>query len=342
MQSTGIHCKVICNDQIRRFQFSGTEFSSLQDQVRKLLGLTSEFVLKYKDNENDMITISSTEELSCAIDISQKNDGGLIRLTVFSVEPTSVTSQIPPNTVPQPEHSREFCHRGRGRGGRWGGNGRWSREGGPPNEQVCKKRFERRRAKLTFKRDMWKAYLSSLEQSGELSPEDERRKQMFQAKVERVEAILADFSLNPGSPSDPLKEPLIPPNELLTGCPAKEKHDEFYPPKDKCARKIFAKKERKCRRKEYKKQVKNSLSEEEKVEIRSLKSQIKVIKPSIWAIQEQLKAKKSEIYVAYQTGQEDKIPELKSEIKRLKEEKMAKKAEIDPLRQRVHQLKSGH
>jgi len=410
-QTTGIHCKVICDDQVRRFQFSGTEFSSLQNQVKQLLGLNREFVLKYKDNEDDMITISSTEELACAIDIntSQKDDRGLIRLTVFFPEPS------PSDLVPFPfehgrgfchrgygpghefshhgfgrdfchrghgrdfshhGHGRDFCHRGHGRdfwphghglenchrgfggfereqgfgfwpqnehgqdfhslehgkgfchrgfgGRRWGGR---CHKGGPfsSDEQWGKNRFEKRREKMTFKRDLLKAYLSSLEQEKELSPIEERRKVMLQAKVQRLDSFLSEFPLN--DKVDTVEKPEF--------CQPKE---EFY---RKCERK-----ERKCERKMHKegkkKEAKDSyLSDEAKAEIHTLKSQIKEMKPALWAIQEQLKVKKSAVKVAYETGQQSKIPELKNEIGKLKIEKRAKKAEIKPLHQRVHQLKSG-
>jgi len=420
-QTTGIHCKVICDDQMRRFQFSGTEFSSLQHQVNQLLGLTCEFVLKYKDNEGDMITISSTEELACAIEISQKDNKGLFRLTVYLSETS--TCPIPPVNVPvHPEHGRDFCQRGRGHGGKWGGRGwhgcheggpsefrfgklsdhndgpdssehpfkgrcgknwspeghpapsdsenpckgrfakrwcheggpdslehpwkgrfekRWSHHGGPASsEHPCRGRFEKRREKITFKRDLFKAYLSSLEQMKELSPEEEMRKQMLQAKVQRLDSILARFS-PPEDKADYL-------SEKSNSCPQKEipvsEDPEFCPPKRMCQRK-FEKRERKCERREHKKEKKETkysfLSEEAKAEINILKSQIKELKPSIWAIQEQLKTKKSAVRAAYDVGELAKIPELRNEIKKLKQEKRAKKEQIAPLCQRVQQLKSG-
>jgi hypothetical protein len=362
-QTTGIHCKVICNDQIRRFQFSGTEFSSLQHQVNQLLGLNREFVLKYKDNENDMITISSTEELSCAIEISQK-ENRLFRLTVFLNEPL-VSCPIPSIHTPiHPEHGRDFCHRGRGG---WGGHG--CHEGGPSEfyfekrlchdngpdfsehpwkgrfekhcnrgptspEHPCKGRFEKRIEKLTFKRDMFKAYLSSLEQVKELSPEEERRKQMFQAKVQHLDSILARFS--------PPKDNHDVPSEKPDSCLWKESEKpNFCPPKHMYHCK-FEKRARKWEKKEHKKEAKNSdLSEEAKAEIITLKSQIKEMKPAIWAIQEQLKNKKSAIRDAFEVGQHAAIPELRNEIWRLKQEKRALKQQIEPLRQRFHQLKGG-
>jgi hypothetical protein len=405
---------------MRRFQFSGTEFSSLQHQVNQLLGLNCEFVLKYKDNEGDMITISSTEELACAIEISQKDNGGLFRLTVYLPE-TSATCPIP--SVNVPIHP---CYRGRGRGGKWGGYGpdssehpckrfekhwshhggpdssehpfkgsfekrwshhggpdfsehpckgrfekRWSHHGGPDSsEHPCKKRFEKRREKLTFKRDMFKAYLSTLEQIEELSPEEERRKQRFQAKVQRLDSILAQFFPPKDKADYPSEKPdfcpqkEIPEPEKPVCCPQKEisesekpvccpqkeipesEKPDFYQPKRMCHRK-FEKKSRKCEKKEHKegkkKERKNSyLSEEAKAEITTLKSQIKEMKPSIWAIQEQLKTKKAALRVAFEAGRHDAIPELENEIWKLKQKKRAKKEQIKPLRQRVHQLKGGN
>jgi len=387
-QSTGIHCKVVCNDQIRRFQFSGTEFSSLQDQVKQLLGLNREFVLKYKDNEDDMITISSTEELACAIDISHKNDGGLIRLTVYPNEqPTFVSLNVPtqlPFNHPEP---REFSHRGRGggRGGKWGG--RCAREGGGPafhgehgwkhrfeggenpwrsrpdgehgwkhhfegGELPCRNRFEKRRAKLSFKRDLWKAYLNSLDQSTELTPEEERRKEFFQRKVERLDSILAEFCPQ-NQAEGPSDKQDVPPIEKTESCPQPEK-PAFCPQKmeggqsfeygrrgkkcEKGARKYEKKEHKEGKQKEAKYSL---LSEEAKAEIATLKKQIKEKKPALWALQGQLKAKKSELKAAKETGQKEKIPELKNEIGKLKQEKLEKKAQIEPLRQRVFLLKSG-
>jgi len=68
MENQNVHCKVSCNGELRRFLFTGTEFSSLSDQIRKILNLTDkEFVLKYKDDEGDMITLSTSNELAFAV-----------------------------------------------------------------------------------------------------------------------------------------------------------------------------------------------------------------------------------------------------------------------------------
>jgi len=88
MESTGIHCKVSCNEELRRFLFTGTEFSSLLDQIKVVLGLNDkEFVLKYKDDEGDMITLSSTEELNFAI--TSTVEKGPLRLQAVVIDPNA-------------------------------------------------------------------------------------------------------------------------------------------------------------------------------------------------------------------------------------------------------------
>jgi len=359
-KQTGIHCKVIWNDQIRRFQFSGTEFSLLQDQVKQLLGLNREFVLKYKDNEDDMITVSSTEELACAIDISKKNEGGLIRFTVFT-SPEDQTFPIPfEKTHEHPfcrreilggdvhsphehgrdvhsphEHGRDFCRRGRGRG-KWGG--RWCREGGDfGGGEFQKNRVEKRKAKLTFKRDMFRAYLNTLEQAKDLSPEEEKKKLIFREKVNRLEQYLASFNSTPDSLKEndgSLEKQLDSPTTVGTeeDCLFERKQCHF---------------EKKWRKDEYKqrknkKEAKDSfLSEEAKAEIKTVQGQIRERKPALWAIQAQIKEKKFALKGCVENEQPQKVQQLKKDIEKLKREKREKKAELVPLRQRLFQLKTG-
>jgi prefoldin subunit 5 len=86
IETTGIHCKVSCNDELRRFLYTGTEFSSLRDQIKVVLGLhDKEFVLKYKDDEDDMITLSSNEELNFAIASTAQK--GTLRLQAVVIDP---------------------------------------------------------------------------------------------------------------------------------------------------------------------------------------------------------------------------------------------------------------
>jgi len=86
-----IHCKLTYKDQIRRFLFCGTEFAELRGHVCNLLSLNDGFVLKYVDNESDLITLTSTDDLNLALELSPK----LLRLVV---EPTTgPCSSLPPS-----------------------------------------------------------------------------------------------------------------------------------------------------------------------------------------------------------------------------------------------------
>jgi len=90
-----IHCKLTYKDQIRRFIFHGTEFAELRGHISNLLSLPLDgFVLKYVDNESDLITLTSNEDLSLALDISDK----ILRLIVES--PSSSVPKSPELPLP--------------------------------------------------------------------------------------------------------------------------------------------------------------------------------------------------------------------------------------------------
>jgi len=355
MQSNNncIHCKVICEDQIRRFQLSGIEFSSLQNQIKKILGLDREFVLKYKDNEDDMITVSTTDELACAIELSPKNNEPLLRLVVTFVVPTT-PSPIPANNTPTPVSvpvhlpgcGRENSHqRGCGRGGKWGGGRGGCRNSAPENLS------EKRRAKFMLKREFWKTYLSSLEQKEELTLEEENKKQRFLTKLARVESVLGNLEETPKNEKIEKCTPKEPVNEKIEKCSPKENQNEICPTNEK--KEFCQPKEKfhphcdKGRRHEKKSQceAKNkegkpfNFSEEAKAEITVLKSQMKEMKPAIWACKDQLKEKKMALRAAKESGQLEKVPQLKMEIQKLKEENRARKAQMAPLCQKIHELK---
>jgi len=108
-----IHVKIIHNDQIRRFMFNGTEFSSLKTTIAQLLGLNDEFVLKYQDDESDYVTLDSQEDLATALMISPK----MLRISVDrkSAGPSGF----------------DHHHHGGPHGGHYGGRGGRHGHGGP-------------------------------------------------------------------------------------------------------------------------------------------------------------------------------------------------------------------
>jgi len=169
---SGIHCKVSCNDQFRRFVFNGTNFGSLVKQIQQILVLEKEFVLKYKDNEGDQITISSDEELSCALSFSSGNVFRLIVVprgtpqmspapmqTAPTTPPIQTTPTIPPMqttpttppmqttpTIPPMQTAPTTSPDERQCGGRRGGRGRGGYEEGGRGRTggMCRKNFENR------------------------------------------------------------------------------------------------------------------------------------------------------------------------------------------------------
>jgi len=86
--------KVTFNEEIRRFAFEGNSYNSLVATVKQVYSLLDNclFVLKYKDPEEDLITISSDIELIEAIHVS--ND--IVRLIVCSSNSLNFSSPQPP------------------------------------------------------------------------------------------------------------------------------------------------------------------------------------------------------------------------------------------------------
>jgi hypothetical protein len=334
---TGIHCKVSCNDQFRRFLFVGTEFSSLFSQVQQLLSLNNEFVLKYKDNESDLITISSNEELACALSYSE---AGVLRLTAVvknDQQPTTVTEATP--------EFNAFNFHGRLHGGKCHGRGRFPPPHGcgrfdrPPHghgrfdrpPHGCG-RFEQDpgsdaprfgpeafKSRLTFKRDMILSDLAELAKGGELNPDQQHRQAMLQAKLRKFECRLAKFEEG--------------------GCRRWEKRACKWEAK---AEKHRNKEEKKMNTEEdgqpdKREKGKNVLSEETRAQIGGLKTQIHALKPGFKEVKYQLKAKKAAIKEAKAKG--GNVEQLAKEIAQLKEVRKAHKNQIRPLKEQIHVLK---
>jgi len=325
--NAGIHCKVSCNDQYRRFFFNGSQFCQLNLQVKQLLGLDKEFVLKYKDTEGDLITISSDEELACAITYS---DGNILRLSAIPAESTpapttTTTGPFSPELFWGRRGGRGGC--GRGRWGEWGPEGRgrrggWGGRGGCGRGRWGECGPDAWKSKLVFKRDVFKSVLAELQQYPELTPEQQEKKEWTQAKLTRIEARLE--KIENGGIEDEGKE-------------RKEwKHD-------RCERKKWRHdKMHKCEKKKWKhdKKAKVVLSEEEQTQIAMIKSQIDLIKPGLKEVKNQLKVKKDVLKEAKATGM---VPDnLTQEVNDLKEKKKNLKNQIKPLKKQVKQLKYEH
>jgi len=81
-----IHVKLQFNSEYRRFFFQrSAKFSELKDKIKVVLGLNEDFVVKYKDEEGEWITISSDMELETGLIIS---NGSIFRLQIVIANQT--------------------------------------------------------------------------------------------------------------------------------------------------------------------------------------------------------------------------------------------------------------
>jgi len=306
----GIHCKVSCNDQFRRFLFVGTEFCSLFARVQQVLSLNKEFVLKYKDNEGDLITISSNEELTCALRYSA---GSILRLTaVPEVKTTVVTESSTTEFPPSHFYGRRGgkCH---GRGGR---NGRFA-----DNANATRFGPEAYKSKLTFKRDMLQSLLTELAQDGELTPDQQYRQSILQVKLRKIECRLAKF-----------EEGSTCLEKRTRKWEAKaEKHENKHNQSEEFGHHCHG------RHHEKQEKGKQQLSEETKAQIATLKTQIVTLKPGYKEVKYQMKAKKAVMKEAKAVG--GNTEQLSNEIAQLKEVHKAQKNQIRPLKEQIHALK---
>jgi len=286
-------------------------------------------VLKYKDTDGDLITLTSNEELSCALSYS---DGALLRLVVAlkADAPVTTESDVPVCSSGFPCSTRGRCHggenmhgcprrfHGRGwehmrgghghhgwehmRGGHghhgWhghnhGGHGGW----GP----------EMFKARLTSKRDFLKSRLDELEKVPEKTPEQQQDVLWLQTKLKRIES------------------------RLERGWEKKEM-------KGKHCGKWAEKRRQKMEKREKKdKYCTQNLSEETQTQIAMLKSQIDVFKPVMKEVKSQIKTKKNALKEAKATGGDPH--QLIKELLALKEKRISQKNEVKPLKQKICELK---
>jgi hypothetical protein len=104
-----VHVKVAHDNEFRRFLLNPISFENLQSTLKTLFSLESEFRIKFQDDENDWVLLTTDEELVYAAELS----GSLLRLQVklLSSEPAKG-----PESLSGPTERRGRGCRGRGRG----------------------------------------------------------------------------------------------------------------------------------------------------------------------------------------------------------------------------------
>jgi hypothetical protein len=162
-----IHVKVIHEDEIRRFLFSGTEFTSLKQTISKLLNFNDEFVLKYQDDEKDYVTLENQEDLVTALSISPK----LLRISVEKKgAPTSFTGGCDQKTNYRKRH---------------GGHHHHHRDHPNKNPEWRKQRVEKKLAWIN-------QCLADLADDSKLTPRDQWKKQRLLKKQQKLETFVRE------------------------------------------------------------------------------------------------------------------------------------------------------
>jgi len=326
------HCKLTFNNQIRRFVFAGTEFADLRGQISQLIGLPPEgFVLKYVDNESDLINMSTTEELSLALELADK----VLRIVAEPVVQQG-TETGTPEVSGDMENQNPWCrYRGRGgwggRGGRGGYRGGWhgrhGHHGGPhgfpghpgdhphpgPGEAPVHpgspwggkwghyaEKCEEGKMRITMKLDYLKGLLA------QMPPDDQSaNKYKLMAQIHRLEGRILRW-------------------------------DAWVEKKGKKAEHKHCKKWEKHEKKHEKKL--DHLSPEALQQLQLYKAQIASLKPTLFELKAAKKAKKSQLEISLQQGSGDKEA-IWQEILVLKERIAEVKKEIKPLKDNIHALK---
>jgi hypothetical protein len=139
MQSKQIHVKATCENENRRFCISEAKFITLKQLISSLFSIENgvEYIVKYKDDENDLVTISSDEELVFAV-------------TQFPTDLLRIVVELPK----QPVNSEQTdCH------------AKWHKRCERPfNEKRCERPLDERRCHfLTAKRERILSKLKALE-----------------------------------------------------------------------------------------------------------------------------------------------------------------------------------
>jgi hypothetical protein len=287
----------------------------LYNQVKSILALDKEFVLKYKDEEGDLITISSDEELSCALGYSQ---GNILRLTAIYEGVNTELTHVPVSCefeevgTDQQMFGRG-CHRFRGRG-------RW--EHGPydrhmqdthhsQHERRCN-RWEFKKEKMNMRREMLKETINDMtkkQEQGQLTPHQVQRLAGLQDKLRRLDSIVLNWEEKAKDREQWWKE---------KGERQKAKHEKNEERKKDCPR--------------------VELTVEMKEELDTTKAKILSLKGEIYQLKLQLSEKKKLLKEAPE-GNKGEL--LKNEVKAIKVSILEVKKQIFPLKQRVRQLHNG-
>jgi hypothetical protein len=319
--------------------FSGTGFADLRGQISGLIGIPQDgFVLRYVDNESDLITLSTNEELSLALELSDK----VLRLVADPV----VAQQAGQAAAPVNEFENPWSHfrggwghhgGGRGgfrsghRGGPYGGHhGYHGRHGGSPGCPPGGPHGGHRGGHHDH-HDHHGHRGGDKGKWGNHAEKFEEQKMRITTKIEMMKNLLAQMPPEDQSPS---KYKLMAQIHRLEG--RLIRWDAWIEKKGKKAEKKNCKKFDKYEKKQEKRL--DHLSPEALHQFQLLEAQIASLKPTLYELKSAKKAKKAQLEIALQQGTADK-ESLWQEILVLKERIAEVKKEIKPLKDNIKALK---
>jgi len=180
-----VHIKVAYENEFRRFLLTPVSFEQLQTTLKALFNLNAEFRIKFQDDENDWVLLSTDQELVYATELS----GSPLRLQLTLLETTEYTK-------PEVQADGERRRGGRGcRGGKGFGFG-----GGRGGCQSHEERLAKSSSRLADRINQLEAKLNSEEKLPSEREEVIRwRLSKLQEKLATVKAMkesLADSNSN--------------------------------------------------------------------------------------------------------------------------------------------------
>jgi len=183
--SAPVHVKVALDNEFRRFLLNPISFDHLEKTLKTLFSLQSEFRIKFQDDENDWVLITTDQELVYATELS----GSPLRLQV-----KLLSSDTPAKADAE---SLSATERGRGRGCR--GRGRGAGRGGLKSRE---ERLSNKSSRLAERINQLESKLSSQKLTSERERVIRWRLSKLQEKLAFITAVKESMANSDVSPAE--------------------------------------------------------------------------------------------------------------------------------------------
>jgi len=187
VNTNGIHCKVATQDTVRRFFVKNPDYNALLDQICSIFGFSKDsVVVKYADDEGDLVTVSSDPELQFAIDLSPR----VLKLKVELLSSPPYPTDAPfASSFP----TERLC------------NKKWRKSADKETKRNCKRRekcekFQRKAGEKWEKKSCKNAEKGNKKSLGKLE-RVQAKCASLRNKQEKLQTKLASLESNPESPA---------------------------------------------------------------------------------------------------------------------------------------------